>query len=160
MKQKNLMKKQMTYAKQQGFTLIELMIVVAIIGILAAVALPAYQTYTNKARFSETVAATGGIKTSIEVCAQTTGTTAAAFGTNCGTAGTNGVAADVGASGNVTSVATTSPNAATVRITATSANVTATNRTYVLDGTLSGAGNVTWLFNGTVADCDDQGWCN
>ena len=54
--------------KQSGFTLIELMIVVAIIAILAAIALPAYQTYTKKARFSEVVVATSAVKTQLEVC--------------------------------------------------------------------------------------------
>jgi type IV pilus assembly protein PilA len=53
---------------QKGFTLIELMIVVAIIGILAAVAIPAYSNYTKKAKFSEVVQATQAIKTGIEVC--------------------------------------------------------------------------------------------
>jgi len=56
---------------QQGFTLIELMIVVAIIGILAAVALPAYQNYSNRARFSEAVLSVTPRKTAIELAIQT-----------------------------------------------------------------------------------------
>ena len=50
---------------QKGFTLIELMIVVAIIGILAAVALPAYQDYTVRAKASELILAAGGARTAI-----------------------------------------------------------------------------------------------
>ena len=64
------MKKQI----QQGFTLIELMIVVAIIGILAAVALPAYQDYTARSQMAEAIAVAGALKTSITEFYAATGT--------------------------------------------------------------------------------------
>lgn len=68
---------------QQGFTLIELMIVVAIIGILAAVALPAYQDYTIRAKMSELILAMSACRTSITEVYQTGGTAPGANSWGC-----------------------------------------------------------------------------
>lgn len=59
---------------QQGFTLIELMIVVAIVGILAAIAIPAYQDYVARSKVSEGLAAMGACKTSVTEYAQVNNT--------------------------------------------------------------------------------------
>ncbi|HIN83214.1 MAG TPA: prepilin-type N-terminal cleavage/methylation domain-containing protein, partial [Chromatiales bacterium] len=59
---------------QQGFTLIELMIVVAIIGILAAIAIPTYSDYTKKAKFAEVISVGNSFKTTVSLCMDDLGT--------------------------------------------------------------------------------------
>ena len=105
---------------QKGFTLIELMIVVAIIGILAAVAIPAYSNYTKKAKFTEVVQATQSIKTGIETCQADTGTLLTCF------AGTNGVPVSVDGT-----VLQTSTGAALTVLTTAGAKTTASTGKYV-----------------------------
>jgi type IV pilus assembly protein PilA len=90
---------------QTGFTLIELMIVVAIIGVLAAVAIPAYTDYTQRAQLSEAFTMAEGMKTSVAVHVQTRGDypTAAeiAGGVGTPTAGTYANAATTPGSGTI-----------------------------------------------------------
>jgi len=134
----------MNKAKQSGFTLIELMIVIAIIGILAAVALPAYQNYTDKAKYTEVVQAASAVKTAVEICAQVTGAVS-----NC-TPGTNGVPANVSgtpAYGIITSVTFTQADGKITVIPVATGGITAAD-TYVLTASLA-AGIVSWADNCT-----------
>lgn len=136
--------------KQAGFTLIELMIVVAIIGILAAIAVPQYQSYTKKAKFTEVVNATSSRKSFVEVCMQDPQVTDKATG--C-IAEKNGIPADTAAFGNVTSVKV----GASGVITATGDATVLDGATYILKPSVDVAGNVTW--DGTTGTCKAKGLC-
>lgn len=123
--------------KAKGFTLIELMIVVAIIGILAAVALPAYQNYTKKAKFSEVVNAASGVRTAIDICFQSKAALA-----NCDTFEKIGEATPA-ASTYVASVAITGTTAAIVVTTPTVIFGTSA-ATYTLTPTVA-TDKLTWV---------------
>ena len=138
---------------QKGFTLIELMIVVAIIGILAAIAIPSYQQYTKKAKFSEVPQATSPVKLAIEACFQDNNALA-----SCNVQGTNGIPSNPGSNGKFVGgivVAGTAP----ITITGTGRGDVA-GVTYILNGTAPGTGSnlMDWVVD-PASTCKVQGLC-
>lgn len=136
----------MSIKKQKGFTLIELMIVIAIIGILASVALPAYQTYTQRAQFAEIPLAAAAAKSAVELCVQVS------TRTDC-----QNVTEDAGwANGERVSAVEIGGTSTAITITATpTATLDGASNTYVLIGTVA-SGAITWDTSGA---CTLTGLC-
>ena len=123
---------------QQGFTLIELMIVVAIIGILAAVAIPAYQDYTIRARVTEGFSIASAAKVAVAETFQTN---------NAFTNLTSGWAAPTATMANMTSIAITDLTGIITVV----MNANAGNTTFTLTPALVTGQPVTWICAGTPA---------
>ena len=134
--------------KQQGFTLIELMIVVAIIGILAAIAIPAYQDYTIRAQVSEGLSLSGGAKAAISEFTMDTGR----FPSNNVTAGVS--AANL-ITGKYVSAVTVAAGVITVTYSGPKAHTQLTGKMLSLTPTTT-AGSVDWACGAGATPVDSK----
>ena len=133
--------------KQDGFTLIELMIVIAIIGILAAVAIPAYQDYTVKAQVTEGIGLAAAAKTAVSETYISTG----AYGTSNADYGL----ADTISSTYVTSVSAGANGVITVTFNTALSSDTADSTNVVFTPTAAN-GTITWSCKGASTTMPDQ----